>query len=131
MRRALLTLLLSSCLGCVRGQLVKDEAGKSFLIKARVPVTLAVDFGRAGKPAFQEDVSVTDGSTPKDVVSVFFPVKSGAVCCDTREVSEIGGVSIDPAAGGWWMVEVNGSHNVSPFRTRVKRGDVIRWVYSK
>ena len=128
--RRLAIIFAVTCLGCSPGRwTVNDERGRSFLIKDRLPVTLVVDFGPGGKPTFQETVRASHGSTPKDVVSVFFPIKSGAVCCDTREVAEIDGVPIDPQRGRWWMVEVNGSRNVSPHRTRVKRGDLIRWSY--
>ena len=90
---------------------------------------MVVEFGPANKPAFQEDVSVTKGSTPRDVVSIFFPVKSGAVCCDTREVTEIDGASTDPTRGRFWVVEVSGSKDVSPYKTEVKPDDVVRWTY--
>ena len=130
--RRLAIVLASLCLGCSSsGQTVKDEIGRSFLVKDRLAVILVVDFGPARKPAFRETVMVSTGSTPKDVVSLFFPTKSGAVCCDTREVAEIGGVPIDAKQGRWWMVEVNGSRNISPYRTRVKRGDTIRWSYGE
>lgn len=127
--RALLIVLLASCLGCMRGQIVRDDTGRQFFIKDRVPVTLVVDFGPANRPSFREDIRVTKGSTPRDVVSIFFPIKSGAVCCDTREVNEIEGVSTDPVRSRFWVVDVNGSRNVSPFRTQVRRGDVVRWTY--
>ena len=114
-------------LGCAHhpGLGVKDSAGRSYLIKERIPVSVHVDFGPAGKAPVDESVLVTLGSTPRDAVSVLMPVKSGMVCCDTREVAEIGGVLMDPIQGRWWVVSVNGQSNVSPYQTQLKRDDHV------
>ena len=123
---------LSAAAGCAsHGLVVKSESGKAFFVKERIPVSVRVDFGPLGKPPFEESALVTRGSTPKDAVSVFYPLKSGMVCCDTREVAEIDGVPIDAAKGRWWMVRVNGDSNVSPFHTQLKPGDRVEWVYTE
>ena len=122
--------LSAGCLGS-RGLTVKDPSGRTFLVKERIPVTVRVDFGPLGKPPLEESILLTRGSTPKDAVSVLYPVKSGMVCCDTREVAEIDGVPIDAAKNRWWMVKVNGNGNVSPFHTKLQAGDRIEWLYTE
>ncbi len=95
-------------------------------------MTLEVDFGPAAKPAVRQVVQVEPGTTPKEVTAKVFPVEKGAVCCDPREVSTIDGVAADPAANRWWTVSVNGSKKgVSPYKTRLKPGDVVRWEYKQ
>ncbi|MBI3332616.1 MAG: DUF4430 domain-containing protein [Candidatus Omnitrophica bacterium] len=91
--------------------------------------TLEVDFGPAGKPPVHRTVQVERGATPEILTGQVFPVERGAVCCDARETAAIDGVTADPAANRWWTVSVNGSKKVSPFRTRLKPGDVVRWEY--
>ena len=92
-------------------------------------VTLEVDFGPAGKPPVHRIVQVAQGATPESVTGQAFPVQKGAVCCDPREVAVIDGVATDPAANRWWTVSVNGSKKVSPYKTKLKSGDVVRWEY--
>lgn len=98
---------------------------------ARQPfdVTLEVDFGPAGKPAVRQTVQVEPGATPQDATARVFPVEKGSVCCDPRETSSIGGVAADPAANKWWAVSINGSKKVSPYKTKLAAGDVVRWEY--
>ena len=94
------------------------------------PVTLEVDFGPAGKPAVRQTVQVEKGATPQDATGKAFPVEKGAVCCDPREVATLDGVAADPATNRWWTVSINGSKKgVSPYKTRLKPGDVVRWEY--
>jgi hypothetical protein len=95
----------------------------------RLPVVVRVDFGPAGKPSREERMLVDRGSTPKDAVSLLFPIQSGAVCCNTREVEAIDGVRPDPATNRWWTCRLNGSRKVSPFRTPLKSGDLVEWIY--
>jgi len=98
--------------------------------KERVPVTLRVDFGVAGRPAYEGELLVDRGSTPKDAVSMVFPIQSGSICCNTREISAIDGVRADPASNRWWTCRLNGARKrVSPFRTALRRGDVVAWIY--
>ena len=97
----------------------------------RFPVTIQVDFGSAGQPSHQEQVLVDEGTTPKDAVSILFPIQSGEACCNTRELIAINGVRIDPAKNRWWNCRVNGSPQVSSFRTEVKPEDRIEWVYAE
>lgn len=93
------------------------------------PVEMKVDFGPAQKAGFSETLIVEKGTTPKEAVSQVFPVLSGMACCSLREVLEIGGVKIDPARNRWWVCRLNGSSNVKPYKTRLKPGDVVEWVY--
>jgi hypothetical protein len=93
------------------------------------PVTLEVDFGPANKPSVHETVMVAEGATPEEAAAKVLPVAKGAACCDPRETAAIGGVSIDPAANRWWVVSVNGSNRVSPYKTRLKPNDRVRWEY--
>lgn len=92
-------------------------------------MALEVDFGPAGKPSVQQMVRVEPGATPEVVLAQVFPVEKGAVCCDPQETAAIDGVAADPAANRWWSVAVNGSKKVSPYRTKVKPGDRVRWEY--
>lgn len=95
----------------------------------RVPVVIKVDFGPAGKPTREEHLLVDAGSTPKDVVSILFPIQSGDICCNTREIASIDGVRPDPARNHWWTCRLNGSPRLSPFRTVLKANDRIEWTY--
>ena len=94
-------------------------------------VTLEVDFGPANKPAVRQVVQVKRGATPQDATAKVFPVEKGSVCCDPRETSAIGGVVADPATNKWWTVAINGSKKVSPYKTKLKSRDVVRWEYKQ
>ena len=91
--------------------------------------TLEVDFGPAHKPSIRQSVQVQQGTTPEGLVAKVLPVEKGSICCDPRETAVIDGVAADPAANRWWSVSVNGSRKVSPYRARLKPGDVVRWEY--
>lgn len=121
MKRFLGMLMIAGWL--VSGCATVPEGKKAF------DVTLEVDFGPAGKPAVRQGVQVEPGSTPRDVTEKVFPVEKGAVCCDPREVAVIDGVAADPATNRWWTVSINGSKKVSPYKTRLKPGDIVRWEY--
>jgi len=95
----------------------------------RLPIVVRVDFGPAGNAAREEHLLVDAGSTPKDVVSLLFPIESGAICCNTRELAAINGVRADPARNRWWTCRVNGSPNISPFQTELKPEDRVEWIY--
>lgn len=94
-------------------------------------VTVEVDFGPAGKPAVRRMVQVAPGATAQDATAKVFPLEKGSVCCDPREVSTIDGVASDPATNRWWTVSINGSKKISPYKTRLKPGDVVRWEYKQ
>ncbi|MBI4000079.1 MAG: hypothetical protein HY351_05630 [Candidatus Omnitrophica bacterium] len=93
------------------------------------PIQMKVNFGSADKPAYDETIYVEKGTTPKEAVSQVFPVLSGKSCCSLKEVSEIGGIRVDPSKNHWWICLVNGSKNVSPQKKRLKLGDVVEWKY--
>lgn len=95
----------------------------------RFPVVVKVDFGSAEKPVREERVMVDEGSTAKDVVSLLFPIQSGATCCNTRELAAIDGIWADPAQNRWWTCRINGSTKIGPFRTELHSGDQVEWVY--
>ena len=112
-------------------------------------VTVEADFGPTDKPAeahqrlgtssaagtvpprspVRQTVQVEPGATPQDATAQVFPLEKGSVCCDPREVATIDGVASDPAANRWWTVSINGSRKVSPYKSRLKPGDVVRWEY--
>ncbi len=92
-------------------------------------IQMKVDFGPAGKPAYDEKLSVEKGTTPKEAVSQVFPVLSGKSCCSLREVIEINGVRVNPAKKLWWICKVNGSKNVSPQKKKLKPGNLVEWKY--
>jgi len=122
MKKAIVTVLFFSLLasGC---------AARSRSRPNSFDVTLEVDFGPAGKPPIRRVLRVERGITPDGLVAAVSPVEKGAVCCDRRETASIGGVAADPAANRWWTVSINGSRKVSPFKTRLNPGDVVRWEY--
>lgn len=95
----------------------------------RLPVVVRVDFGTAGKPVREEQLLVDEGTTPKDAVSLVFPIQSGATCCNTRELAAIDGIWADPAQNRWWTCRINGSTKIGPFRTELHSGDQVEWVY--
>jgi hypothetical protein len=95
----------------------------------RFPVVVKVDFGPAGRSMREERVMADPGSTPKDVVSLLFPIQSGATCCNTREVAAIDGVRSDPATNRWWTCRLNGQSNVSPFLKELSAEDRVEWIY--
>ena len=95
-------------------------------------VTVEADFGPAGKPVVRQVVSVEPGATPQDATAKVFPLEKGSVCCDPREVATLDGVASDAATNRWWTVSINGSKKgVSPYKTRLKPGDVVRWEYKQ
>jgi hypothetical protein len=96
-----------------------------------IDVTVEVDFGPARKPLVRQVVSVQPPVTAELAVAQLFPLEKGSVCCDPREIAAIDGIAADPATNRWWSVSVNGSRKVSPYRTRLKAGDVVRWEYRR
>ena len=113
-------------IGAARSPADKPDTSKS---PERLPVIVRVDFGPAGKPAREERMMVDEGSTAKDVVSLLFPIQSGATCCNTRELAAIDGVWADPAQNRWWTCRINGSTKIGPFLTELHAGDQVEWVY--
>jgi len=95
----------------------------------RFPIVVQVDFGPADRSPREERLTVDAGTTPKDAVSLLFPIQSGAVCCNTRELAAIDGVRADPAKNRWWSCRVNGSTKLSPFRMELQPEDRVEWVY--
>lgn len=95
-----------------------------------VPIQVSIDFGPAGKPAVQKEVLIREGQTPRAVLEQMFPVERGAACCDPEEVKGIDGVRIDPMQNRWWRIEINGtSKKVSPYKSHLKAGDRMSWIY--
>lgn len=98
-------------------------------IPATFDVTLEVDFGPANRPPIRQTVTVARGATSDDLVAKVCTLQKGGVCCDIRETAGIDGVMADPMTNRWWTVSINGSKKVSPYRTRLKPGDLVRWEY--
>ena len=92
-------------------------------------VTLEVDFGPVGRPPIHQRVPVRQGATAEAAAAQVCALGKGAICCDSREVTAIEGVAADPAANRWWTVSINGSKKVSPYKTKLKPGDLVRWEY--
>ena len=101
------------------------------LIPGKFPVEIKVDFGPTGKPALTRTLEVDRKTTPKEAVSLIFPVMSGKVCSSIHDLLEIDGVRPDKEKNLWWILTVNGSRHVSPYRTHLKRGDLVEWRYLK
>lgn len=95
-----------------------------------IPVTVRVDFGPAHKPVKVQKIEIRENASPKEAVQQLFPTEQGRVCCAPGEVKGIDGVSVDPVKNYWWRVMVNGEgKTVSPYRTRLKAGDIVEWIY--
>ena len=120
-RPILLTVFLISSLFSTHAAIARQP--KTF------PVQIKVDFGPAQKAAVSKTILVEKGSTPKDVVSQVFSVKSGKACCSLKEVLGIDGTLIDPAKNWWWTCAVNGSKKIAPHKKKLKAGDVVEWKY--
>jgi len=101
------------------------------LMPGKFPIRIQVDFGPAGKPALMRTLEVDRMTTSKEAVSLVFPVMSGKVCSSLHDLLEINGVRPDAAKNYWWILTVNGSRRVSPYRTHLKRGDLVEWRYLK
>lgn len=95
-----------------------------------IPVTVRVDFGPALKPAKVQKIEIRENASPKEAVQQLFSTEQGRVCCAPGEVKGIDGVSVDPVKNYWWRVMVNGEgKTISPYRTRLKAGDIVEWIY--
>ena len=103
---------------------------KSALPPKMVPVTVRIDFGPAGRPPLEKNISVPEGATPKQALGKICPFESGAACCHPAEVKGIDGVTIDPMQNRWWRLKINGaSKKVSPHKSHLKANDIMEWVY--
>ena len=121
-------LVAAMMLGTASAGFAAEEPNKP-QTPTRFPVTVRVEFGPSGKTAREATLMVDEGSTPKDVTSLLYPIESGAICCNTRELAAIDGVRADPAKNRWWTCRVNGSTKISPFKTVLHHGDRVEWTY--
>lgn len=88
--------------------------------------------GPGNQASYEGTLEVEKGMTPKDAVSLVFPVRSGMGCCSLRELIEIDGIAIDPAKNRWWNCSINGERRkVSPHNTKLKSGDRVSWQFSE
>lgn len=95
-----------------------------------VPVQVRIDFGPAGKPLIEKEISIREGATPKEALKKICTVQQGAACCDPAEVKGIDGVTIDPMQNRWWRLKINGTaKKASPHKSRLKAGDRMEWIY--
>ena len=107
----------------------------NFLFKTALPpkmvtITVRIDFGPAGKPIVEKEITIPEGATPKEALSKICPIEGGAACCHPGEVKGIDGVSIDPMRNRWWRLKINGTaKNASPHKSHLKAGDVMEWIY--
>jgi len=107
----------------------------NLLFKAALPpkmitVQARIDFGPAGKPVIEREVTVPEGATPKEALKKICEVTGGAACCHPAEVKGIDGVLIDPLQNRWWKLLINGtSKKASPHKSHLKAGDRMEWVY--
>lgn len=96
----------------------------------KVTIHAHVDFGPAGKPLIEKEVTVPEGATPKEALKKISAVTGGAACCHPEEVKGIDGVLIDPLKNRWWKLALNGTtKNASPHKSYLKAGDRMEWVY--
>lgn len=100
-------------------------------IPGKFPIEIKVDFGSSGKPALTQILEVDRKTSPKEAVSLIFPVMSGKVCSSIHDLLSIDGVRSDASKDLWWICTVNGSRKVSAYRTRLKKGDRLEWRYLK
>jgi hypothetical protein len=103
---------------------------KSMIPPKMVPIYVSIDFGPAGRPAIAKEVIVPEGATPKQALKKICAVQEGAACCHAEEVKGINGVSVNPLENRWWRLQINGtSKNVSPYKSHLKTGDRMAWIY--
>jgi hypothetical protein len=95
-----------------------------------IEVTVTIDFGPAGRRAFEAVVTVPDKSTVLDVLLNRLPVTTSPRYGMEHFVEEIGGIGNDFASDRGWHFEVNGHRsNVPAERYLVRNGDWIKWLY--
>ncbi len=95
-----------------------------------VPIHVRIDFGPAGKPVVEREITIRERSTPKEALRQIFPIVEGSACCDPAEVKGIDGVVIDPMANRWWQLKINGTREkASPHKSRLRAGDRMEWIY--
>ncbi len=124
MKKRIFWLFLFAVILAPHPAMAKSRQPKTF------PIRITVDFGPAGKEGVTDKVLfIEKNTTPKEAVSQVFPVLSGKACCSLKDVIGIGNVDIDPAKNRWWYCELNGSMKVSPNKTKLKRGDHLKWYY--
>ncbi len=100
------------------------------LLPKTISVTLRVDFGPARASVLEKEVRIREGATPKEALRQLLPFTEGEICCNPAEVKGIDGIMSDPEAKRWWRLKINGdSIHASPYRSRLKAGDVTEWVY--
>src|SRR5262245_9880259 len=95
-----------------------------------IRVTVTIDFGPAGRPAYDKMVTVPEKSTVLDALSLSVPVVTLPRYGMDYFVESIDGVQNDFAADGGWRFEVNGrASNVPAERYLVKKNEWIKWRY--
>src|SRR3989338_4328240 len=92
-------------------------------------VRLCVRFGPAQQRTRTTTLLVEKGTTPKEALSQVCSIRSGKSCCSPREVFEVNGIATNGSRNRWWKCTVNGKgKTVSPYRTRLKPGDLVEWT---
>jgi Domain of unknown function (DUF4430) len=95
-----------------------------------IEVTVTIDFGPAGRPPLETEVTVAEKSTVLDVLSAQLPITTSPKYGMDHFVEEIDGIRNDFVNDRGWRFEVNGYRsNVPAERYLVKHGDWIKWLY--
>ena len=101
---------------------------KSDLEGTTVNVSLSVE--APGLPEAPKSYKVPYGYTAAKILEIDYNVGHGVVCCHPNDVKSVNGLDTDFAARKYWMLSINGSHDVSPNNTVLNDGDKVVWTYS-
>lgn len=95
-----------------------------------IPVTIVVDFGRAGLAPLRTSVEIAPGGNAVDATRAALPVEQDVLCCSPDDVWSIGGVGPDVRHHAYWSWRLNGGAAPGmPAKYVVTAGDTIEWSY--
>ena len=106
---------------------IKETKKQSLNANRWINVTLKVTGCEGAVEA--KPYHVLYGSTAADVLGMGNDVKNGVVCCRPDDIKSVNGKDTDFAGRKFWMVAINGNHNVSPNNTLLEDGDQVEWSY--
>jgi len=96
-----------------------------------VRVSLRIDFGPAGKPALEREVTLPRGSNVVDATRHVASVEQDWLCCSKDDVWSIGGVGPDTRLDRYWMWKLDGALGPNfPVKHALSEGERIEWIYS-
>lgn len=107
-----------------------DHSARSSELVRVISVGVLIEIP-AQRLLFRHHLSVVEGSTVSQALESVYEVKHGLVCCDSRDIKTINGLSVDPYQDKWWIIKVNGNRQNTSSRTILKEGDIIEFIYEE